>query len=233
MATRIQTKANDALSASTIDAVMDSNVTAGTRLVVLAKLNADFTPNASQITDTRGDNTWSLDWSAATQTAGTDALGDYAVFSTVVQSSGPMTVTFNPAVTGRIGVVVREYSGLGAHDGSTRNITYFTTSTTPSSGNVTPSAANGVLFGFLSSSQTQTWEAEYGDATVDTNGGRFHTAVDETVTAAAQAADSTQSSTTWDCGVIWYPDAAAASPGLPPPHIFRRGKRFDRRRRPA
>jgi hypothetical protein len=210
MATRIQTKANGNASASSISAVMDSNVTAGNKLVVICKGGADFTPSTSHISDTQG-NTYVMDWSAADNLVDITSLGDYVVYSTTIGSTGACTVTFNPAVSGRISIAVREYSGLGDHDGSTRSITYLTNSTTPSSGNITPSAATGVIFALLSCTQFNSFEADYTDTTNDGDG-RFLTAVDEAVTAAAQSADATLDLTTfWDCGAIWYPDAAAAS----------------------
>jgi hypothetical protein len=66
-----------------------------------------------------------------------------------------------------------------------------------------------VIFGFISVSQTPGWEADYTDATTDPVGSRFWTAVDEVVSAEAQAAQSTLVSALWDAGAIWYPDAAA------------------------
>jgi len=211
MATHIQTKANDGNGVSTIAAVMDSNVTAGNRLVVLTKLSNDFTPAAGQVTDSLG-NTYTLDWSeAAAAAAGVAALADYAVFSTVSGSTGACTVTFNPAVSGRIAIAVREYSGLAAHDGTNRGVTLLQTSTTPLSPDVTPTSADGVFFAFVSSSQSQTWEADYGDATTEVSGGRFWTATDPNSSTSAQSATSTQVSTPWDCGLIWYADTSGGS----------------------
>lgn len=233
MATRVQTKSNGSAGANTISAVMDSNVTSGNKLVVLCKYQEDFSPSTSHISDTQG-NTYTLDWSLATLVVDATTLADYAVYSCTVGSTAANTVTFNPAGgSTRIGIVVREYSGLGTHDGSTRNSTHASSTTTPTSGSFTPSAASGVIFAFISSSQTQTWEAEYGDATEEGNG-HFHTAVDESVTAASQSADSTQSSTLCDCAAIWYQDGAVAgaSPKAPGTQ-FVRGRKAQKRRRAA
>jgi hypothetical protein len=207
MATRIQTKSNDAASATTIDAILDSPVTAGNKLVVFGKQNVDFTPTGGMVTDTLG-NTYAVDWDLTAATAGVDNVGDLAVWSTISGSSGACTVTFNPGVAaGRIAIAVREYNGLGVHDGTTRNAVLITTTASPTSGAFTPSAATGVIFAFIIGSQTPTWEGEYGDATVNVNGGRLWTAVDESVTAASQSADATQASAVNDCGALWYPDA--------------------------
>lgn len=210
MATRVQSKANGANGVNTIDAVMDSNVTAGNKLVAIVKYGIDFTPDPSMMSDTSSGDAWTLDWDVSSQIVGVGALADHAVFSKVVTVSGPCTVTFNPAgSTGRIAIAVREYSGLGAHDGTTRSVTFLTNNGTPTSGSFTPAAANGVILAFVSSSQTVTFEAGYDDTNGEGVNGRLWTAVDESVTAEAQAADATQSAALWDCGALWYPDAAS------------------------
>lgn len=209
MATVVQVTSADGNPASS-QAAPSINVTAGNKLVVIGKLSNNFTPTGT-VTDSQG-NTYTLDWDATDANAGTNALGDHVVFSCTVASTAACVVTFNPAVSGRIAVVVYEVSGLGTHNGSTRVITRFVTSGTPSSGSLTPSAATGLIFGFVSVGGTVTWEAEYNNnVTQAATDGRFSTGVDISVTAAAQAADCTVSSGLWDCGAIWYPDAGAAA----------------------
>lgn len=209
MATRVQSNSNGLNGVNTIDVVMGSNVTSGNKLVAIVKYGQDFTPDPSMLSDTLSAGDWTLDWDISGQIVGVGALADHAVFSKTFDVSGPCTVTFNPAgATGRIAMAVREYSGLGEHDGTTRSVTFLTNNGTPTSGSFSPGSANGVIFGFVSTSQTVTFEAGYDDTNGEGVNGRLWTAVDEAVTAEAQSADATMSAGLWDCGAIWFPDAA-------------------------
>lgn len=195
-------------SATTLDAVFGSNVTAGNTIVVLVKCGGNFTPSG---TVTASGYTFNLDWDASDGNAGVNAIADHAVFSATVPSTAALTVNFASGIAAnRLAIVAYECTPLAAHNGTARAIARFTNSANPSSGNITPGAATGLMFAFISAAQSNTWEADFANhVTTDTSNGRFHTGVDTAPTVAAQAADATLGgSAFWDCGVIWYAEAS-------------------------
>lgn len=195
--------ANGLNPASSVSAAFGSNATSGNRIVVAVRIATAVTMAASMVTDTLS-NTYVLDYEPSL------SGGDYAFFSAPVSSSGACTVTFNPGSSARIGIVIFEVSGIAAYGGGAEAAASGT-STTPSSGNITPGAADGIFIAQITASSAPTWETDYATGAAGNGTGRLYGAYDINGSALAQSADATfGGSIAWTCAALWYADTAAA-----------------------
>lgn len=189
-------------SANTINCAYSSNVTSGNLLRVVASIQQNTTFTSGMVTDSQG-NTWTLDYQYG------DTSLRFGFWSATAGSSAANTVTFNPGgVANRIGVAVWEETGGGAYGSQASGGTG--TSTTASSGNFTPSTANGMAYAVYRSANAPTWGADWATgALAHQSTSRLAFAYDTNPPASAGDADATLTSSTWYMAAAWYDGAAA------------------------
>lgn len=197
--------ANGANGVSSIAAILGSNVTAGSRIVVVTFSSNGVVHTGGMVTDTLL-NTYVLDFEVA------GSLGDICFFSAPSPAGGANTVTYNPAVSGRLGIIVAEVSGIGAYVATQTN-SGTGTSVNPATGAITPAAANGITFAQVTTAQTITWETDYATGAVSNGTGRVNMGFKLITTTDSEEATATIASSTWNAMIIRYPDAAGGGGG--------------------
>lgn len=194
--------ANGSNPASSVAAAFGSNVTAGSRILVATFIGASVSHVSTMVTDTLS-NTYALDFEFAS------AAGDLVFFSAPSPSGGANTVTYNPGSSARIGIVIMEVSGIDAYAGS-QTSTNSGTSASPSSGAITPAAANGIAYSLTVANGQETWESDYSTGAVFNSTGRVNGAYKLISATSSENAEGTfGGSIAWNAMIIRYPDTAA------------------------
>jgi hypothetical protein len=180
------------------------SVTSGNVLVAVVRGETNVAPTAAMFSNDGTAFTWAVHYTIANANV---SIGLAIASVTATQST---VVTFDPAGTGRVGIVCYEFSGLGTTDSNVA-ATGSGSSASAETGSFTPTAAAGVVLMGLVANADHTWEADYAtNATAKNATSRMGAAYDLAPAASAQTAScGLSASLGWDMAGAWWDDAAA------------------------
>jgi len=205
-----QSASLDAGVTSAASLAFTTNNTAGNLIVVAVRIGSPSTTTVS-VRDTNG-NSYSL---ARSQVQTTDGHQAWVYYAKII-AAGANTVTVTLSATATLRVAIHEYSGLDTAAPLDQTTSAPGSGTAPTSGSVTTTAANELLFGMGSSANARTWTAGTGYTLRQAPAGKLETA-DRIVAATGSfsASASLSAADDWTAIIVTFKTWATGSSPSP------------------